>query len=114
GALTVQDQAQEVTLATLGLGARRDFGDGRARTGSLEGRLGWRHASGDLAPATDQTFAGGAAFTVNGLPVDEDAVVVEIGGRVDLGGAGARRMDGAGQAGDHTAERLAATLGWGC
>src|SRR5690606_1655770 len=100
-ALTVQDQTQEVTFATLGLGARRGFDNGDGRSGALGGRLGWRHASGDLASATGQAFAGGAAFTVRGLPVDEDALVAEIGGELSLGETLALKVDWTGQAGDH-------------
>src|SRR5690606_4059613 len=63
GALSVDEQTQEVTFATLGLGARRSFDDGRGRSGALGGRIGWRHASGDVDSLNRQASSGGAAVT---------------------------------------------------
>ncbi len=112
GALSVRKQNQAVTFATLGLGARRSFDDGPGRNGTLGARLGWRHASGDLTAETTQAFAGGTAFTVRGLPVDEDALVAELSGYLALSETMALKVDWTGHAGDHTAQSLSATLNW--
>jgi outer membrane autotransporter protein len=45
----------------------------------LHGTLGWRHAFGDTDSEVTQTFAGGQAFTVSGVPIAEDAAIVEAG-----------------------------------
>ncbi|KQZ31517.1 autotransporter domain-containing protein [Caulobacter sp. Root1472] len=55
-----------------------DLGPGRALTG--RGTLAWRHASGDVDPTATAAFtAGGPAFTVTGLPIEKDALMVEVG-----------------------------------
>ncbi len=42
--------------------------------------LGWRHAFGDITPTTAYQFAaGGSPFTVSGLPIAEDALVMDVG-----------------------------------
>src|SRR5690606_26171154 len=113
GALSVDEQTQEVTFATLGLGARHSFDDGRGRSGALGGRIGWRHASGDVDSLNRQAFSGGAAFTVEGLPVDEDALVAQVGGEMTLGETLSLQVDWTGQAGDRTTARaLSAALRW--
>ncbi|GGL29525.1 autotransporter domain-containing protein [Caulobacter rhizosphaerae] len=79
-ALTSLDDKTNVTFATLGAHLASDFdlGPGRALTG--RGTLAWRHASGDVDPTATAAFtAGGPAFTVTGLPIEKDALVVEVG-----------------------------------
>lgn len=65
-------------FATLGVNAASDF-----RLGGIDatarGTLGWRHAFGDVTPAASYAFAGGEAFTVTGLPIAKDALVIEAG-----------------------------------
>jgi outer membrane autotransporter protein len=46
----------------------------------LHGELGWRHAFGDITPASAERFvSGGAAFTVYGVPVAQNAGLGRIG-----------------------------------
>lgn len=46
---------------------------------SLRGGLGYRDASGDLLPEAALAWNGGAAFTVQGAPLADDATVAELG-----------------------------------
>ncbi len=68
-----------VTTTTLGLHARSAFESAGAQ-GQLFGTLGWRHAFGDVDPASTMSFVqGGDSFTTNGVPIARDAAVVELG-----------------------------------
>lgn len=68
-----------VTTTTLGLHARSAF-DSAGAQGQLHGTLGWRHAFGDVDPASTMSFVqGGQSFTTNGVPIARDAAVVELG-----------------------------------
>lgn len=68
-----------VTTATLGLHARSVF-DSAGAQGQLFGTLGWRHAFGDVDPASTMSFVqGGESFTTNGVPIARDAALVELG-----------------------------------
>lgn len=68
-----------VTTTTLGLHARSAFESAGAQ-GQLFGTLGWRHAFGDVDPASTMSFVqGGQSFTTNGVPIARDAALVELG-----------------------------------
>lgn len=68
-----------VTTTTLGLHARSAFESAGAQ-GQLFGTLGWRHAFGDVDPASTMSFVqGGESFTTNGVPIARDAALVELG-----------------------------------
>ncbi|MDR6954898.1 outer membrane autotransporter protein [Ancylobacter sp. 3268] len=82
-ALSAAGQDMETTFTTLGLRASTalslDSGDV-----VLSGALGWRHAFGDVVAASTLAFAGSENFTVAGVPIAEDAAVVEAGLAVSL------------------------------
>ncbi|WCR02155.1 autotransporter domain-containing protein [Paracoccus saliphilus] len=44
--------------------------------------LDWRHAFGDTTPLSRHAFSAGDAFTIAGVPIAEDAAVIEAG--IDL------------------------------
>lgn len=68
-----------VTTTTLGLHARSAFESAGAQ-GQLFGTLGWRHAFGDVDPASTLSFVqGGDSFTTNGVPIARNAALVELG-----------------------------------
>ena len=46
---------------------------------SLEAKLGWQHLFGSRAVEADLAFATGADFTVSGMPLARDALLVEAG-----------------------------------
>ncbi|SUU88047.1 outer membrane autotransporter protein [Aminobacter aminovorans] len=78
-ALTSADKSFDSTTTTLGLRAASDFnvGDGKA---TVRGGLGWRHAFGDVTPASTVAFVGGGdSFTVYGAPIARDALLIEAG-----------------------------------
>ncbi|KFC74993.1 putative Outer membrane autotransporter barrel domain protein [Bosea sp. LC85] len=82
-ALSAGPQSTAVTFATLGLRAQTsvDLGSNAAQ---LNGTLGWRHAAGDLTPVSLQAFAGGAPFSIAGVPIARDALVVGAGASMKL------------------------------
>ncbi|WP_292509521.1 autotransporter domain-containing protein [Mesorhizobium sp.] len=77
-ALVSQGSNSDATFTTLGLRVSTDL-----RVGGIEatahGTLGWRHAFGDAAPISTFALAGGDAFTIAGVPVAKDSVVIEAG-----------------------------------
>src|SRR5690606_9550165 len=80
-ALTVRGRVQAANLATVGLGMNRVFDQGGGRTATLSGRIGWRHAWGDVQGDGRHAFASAPdrAFAIQGLPVAEGALVAELG-----------------------------------
>jgi outer membrane autotransporter protein len=80
-ALSSRSGNTETTFSTLGTRMATDVNIGQAPA-TLRGMVGWRHAYGDITPKSRVSFAGGSAFTVSGVPIAEDAVV--LGAGVDL------------------------------
>ncbi len=74
-ALTASSDTDAMTFATLGLRASMPLDDAVR----LRGMAGWRHASGDTAPSSAHSMAGGARFAVAGAPVAQDALDIELG-----------------------------------
>ena len=66
----------------------------------MRGALGWRHAFGDITPAISQAFVSSDAFTVTGVPIAEDAAVLEAGLDVLLGASTTLGVAYTGQFGD--------------
>ena len=77
-ALTSRSVSTGVTFTTLGLRASSDFALG-GMIATARGSLGWRHAFGDTTPVSTFAFAGGSAFTIAGVPIAQNAAVVEAG-----------------------------------
>jgi outer membrane autotransporter protein len=74
-ALRAFSENENVSFSTLGARGSWQFGET-----TLHGGLGWRHAFGDTTPQrTLQFLAGGDAFTVYGVPVAQNAAVVNLG-----------------------------------
>ncbi len=61
---------------------------------------GWRHAFGDIVPLTTQAFFGSDSFTVAGVPIAEDAAVLEAGLDVLVGASTTLGVAYTGQFGD--------------
>ncbi|MBW8640679.1 autotransporter domain-containing protein [Hoeflea sp. WL0058] len=74
-ALASPSQTTSTTFTTLGLRAAVAVTD----SARLTGMAGWRHAFGDIDPASTFTIAGSTPFSVLGAPIAEDAAVVEAG-----------------------------------
>ncbi|MDZ5452017.1 autotransporter domain-containing protein [Labrys sedimenti] len=77
-ALHADSQTTSTAFTTLGLRASTSF-DLFGIATTVRGSLGWRHAYGDVKPLSIQAFAGGAAFTVAGVPIARNAAVVSAG-----------------------------------
>ncbi|MDH7785647.1 outer membrane autotransporter protein [Ochrobactrum sp. 19YEA23] len=77
-ALAVQSDTTETSFSTLGLRASTEFALGSI-TATARTDLGWRHAYGDITPVSTASFIGSDAFTVSGLPIAEDAALIEAG-----------------------------------
>lgn len=74
-ALHVNSERENVAFDTLGARGAWQFGNAE-----LHGGLGWQHAFGDATPERTMRFvAGGDAFTVYGVPVAQNAAVVNLG-----------------------------------
>nr|WP_308448026.1 autotransporter-associated beta strand repeat-containing protein [Brucella anthropi] len=68
----------DVTYTTLGLRAATDLTLGGLAS-TLHATLGWQHAAGDITPVARHAFAGSEPFSVAGVPVAEDAALIEAG-----------------------------------
>ena len=81
-ALAASGQSASAVFTTLGVRGEMqvDLG-GMAST--LSGGIGWRHAFGDT-PTSTHSFAGGNAFTVAGVPLARDTLVLDAGLEIDL------------------------------
>ncbi len=66
-------------LSTLGLRASHVFTLGDTTTVTAHGLAGWSHTYGNTAPKVALAFAGGERFTVQGLPLERDALNIEAG-----------------------------------
>lgn len=80
GAAAVASAAasQDATFTTLGLRGSSAFIVGDA-TVTARGSLAWRHAFGDVVPVTSVNFAGADAFSIAGVAVARDALMLEAG-----------------------------------
>lgn len=78
-ALNSRSATADATFTTLGLRASTDIVTGATAT-TLRGSLGWRHVLGDTTPLVGMAFAsGGSPFTIAGVPIAENAAVVDLG-----------------------------------
>lgn len=75
--------------------------------------VAWRHAFGDTAAEASFAFAGGDRFGVTGVPIDEDAAVLELGLGVAVDPGLAVGVSYTGQFGADTSDQgLRATARW--
>ncbi|HET7414007.1 MAG TPA: autotransporter domain-containing protein, partial [Pararhizobium sp.] len=82
-ALKTDSRTTDTTFTTLGLDASTRF-DLAGTSARAHGTLGWRHAFGDVVPRSTHALAGGDAFTVAGVPIAEDAAIIEAGLDFDI------------------------------
>lgn len=80
-ALTVGRASSSVDVTTAGVRFDRNLkGTGQEQTWlSLRGGLGYRHAGGDLVPASTAQFAGSNPFVVEGATLSNSATIGELG-----------------------------------
>jgi subtilase-type serine protease len=112
GAAALHDDGDrtDTTFSTLGLRAATGLGIAGVPA-RLHGTLGWRHAFGDTESEVTQSFAGGQAFTVSGVPIAEDAAVVKAGLELGLSERATLGLSYSGQlAGDRRDHGLGASF----
>ena len=79
-ALAGAGQTDTLPVSTVGIRGEALLDLGHGMRVLAHGLLGYRHAFGDVTPATRlSVVATGAGFTGAGLPVDRDALVAEAG-----------------------------------
>lgn len=79
-ALTVAGLSHGTTYSTIGLRAEHDLHVGESGTLTASAGVAWQHAFDPGAPRRDLAFAsGGSAFTVAGVPVARDSLLLEGG-----------------------------------
>jgi len=76
--LSVHSGTTDTSFSTLGLRASTEFALGSV-TATARTDLGWRHTYGDITPVSTASFIRSDAFTVSGLPIAEDAALIEAG-----------------------------------
>ncbi|SHG25187.1 outer membrane autotransporter barrel domain-containing protein [Kaistia soli DSM 19436] len=90
-ALTFAESTMSTTFNVLGMRLGQAFDIGNGLQLLTRGSLGWQHAFGDITPQATAAFLGSSAFTVAGLPIAQDAALIDafIGfrptSRVDFG-----------------------------
>ena len=77
-ALTGSNGSTHTTYSTLGLRGTSNAGMPNNQT-RLRGLVGWRHAFGDVTPTSTLALAGQPGFTVAGVPIARNALVLEGG-----------------------------------
>lgn len=112
-ALMSGSDSTDATYTTLGLRASTTF-DTDSFTTTLRGMLGWRHAFGDITPTTAYQFAaGGSPFTVSGVPIAENALVMDVGLDMALTDAASIGVFYSAQFGDSAQDQsVRGTLNW--
>ncbi len=86
-ALTTREERTNIFLTTLGLHGTGDLVLAGGKRLTADGTLGWRHASGDVTPDTTFTLNGGAGlpFSIGGVPIAQNAALVDVGLGLHLG-----------------------------
>ncbi|MCS0503321.1 autotransporter domain-containing protein [Ancylobacter mangrovi] len=110
-ALVTEGSTSETGFTTLGIRTSLPLAVAGADM-SFYGSVGWQHAFGDTTPTDVSYFAlGGASFITSGLPIAEDAAVVEAGLRLATSERANLSVAYSGQYGDGTTQNgLNATL----
>ncbi|WDZ79833.1 autotransporter domain-containing protein (plasmid) [Ensifer adhaerens] len=76
--LSADEASDALALSTIGIRWWADLPATEVPV-ELSGMLGWRHAAGDLSPSARLAFADPGFFTIAGVPLPRDALVVEAG-----------------------------------
>jgi outer membrane autotransporter protein len=77
-ALTVSGNTTDTFFTTIGLRGSASFELGGMEA-QARGSVGWRHASRDTVPVSHHAFNGGPFFEIAGVPIAEDAALVNAG-----------------------------------
>ena len=83
-ALVSNGSEMDTTFSTLGFRVSKEIVLGMTEA-TLRGALGWRYAFGDVTPTISQSFLTSDAFTVTGVPIAENAALLEAGLDMQMG-----------------------------
>lgn len=109
-ALSSSGASADTTFSTLGVRARTPFHIGGLKA-QASAFLGWQHAFGDTVPTIDLAFAGSNPFGIAGVPVAEDAALVDLGLDIQASASSKLGIAYSGQFGDGaTAQSLKAAF----
>jgi fibronectin-binding autotransporter adhesin len=109
-ALHSPGDSSDVTFSTLGMRGSAAITLGSMQ-GTLRGSLGWRHAFGDDTPVSTLRFQGGQQFGAAGVPIAQDAAVLEAGVDMNITKSAVLGVSYGGQfAGSSIAQSVQATL----
>ena len=97
-ALTSASSTTDATFTTLGVRASTDVTLGGV-SATARAMLGWRHAYGDVKPTSTFAFAGGDDFSIAGVPIARDAMLMEAGFDMQLAAKTTLGLSYAGQFG---------------
>ena len=109
-ALEVAATEESALLSTLGVNFSAAMATSGDTTIRATGRLGWQHAFDAAAPEQDLAFASGlgSSFTVRGLALDQDSLIVEAGLQAQLSAHAALSLSYSGQLSDDSQSHAAA------
>ena len=111
-ALSAASQSTAVTFSTLGLRASEKI-DVSGVTLTARGTLGWRHAYGQDTPVSTLALAGGSPFTVAGVPIARDSLLIDAGLDMALSRTITVGLSYSGQIASHARDHgLNANLNW--
>src|SRR5690606_38229353 len=102
-ALAIEGRDAEQAFSTVGLRAQGGLELGKV-TAELQGTAAWRHAFGDLGWLSARTFAGGESFGILGVPLAEDALVLDLGMSVQAAPGASFSVSYNGQHGSNTTD----------
>nr|WP_164845268.1 autotransporter domain-containing protein [Pseudovibrio denitrificans] len=72
------------TFTSIGLRAETQANLGQL-TAKLSAHAAWQHAFGDVTPVFNHAFVGGEDFSVTGISIARDTLLLNLGASVDLG-----------------------------
>src|SRR5699024_2396424 len=98
-ALSADRQSYSHGLSLAGTRLMNTFTVADHSSVQLRGLLGWRHVYGERTPQATLSLAGGPDFTVAGVAMARDALVVHAGLGADLGQSWTLGFDYVGQYG---------------
>jgi outer membrane autotransporter protein len=106
------DSNERMTYGSLGLRTQAAFDAGDLGL-RFSGAAASRHAFGDRTPAIDLAFAASLSFTVSGVPIDKDTIVLDPGLEADINKAVSFGVSYSGRYGDRATDHGAlASLNW--
>lgn len=99
-ALRVARDDLDITFTTVGLRPSIALGQGLGLAVTARGTLAWRHAFSETDTALSASLAGSSLFQVDGVPISEDALLLEAGVDVDVAPNALVGLSWSGQYGD--------------